>query len=120
MNIRKDIMIRPKCKCHGIEMIPRADSGTWRCRIKARTANKKYRLSGRAKVHDRKYNSSEHGKRKNREHRKKYWNSLSQEEKDKKIMEFKTRIAELEEDILWRLKRDTKSWQRKLKRATYL
>jgi hypothetical protein len=69
MNIRENIIIRPKCKCHGIEMVPRADSGTWRCRIKARAANKKYRSTGKAKIHDRKYRESEQGRKKIREYR---------------------------------------------------
>jgi hypothetical protein len=41
-----DIMITPKCSCHGVEMFwhkkPRPSGGTWDCKIRKNESNEKY------------------------------------------------------------------------------
>jgi hypothetical protein len=72
MNIRKDIIIRPKCECHGEEMfwhkdLTRKNDGKWECKAKRREARKrryntpKYKESKRNS--DKRYSQTEKGKR---------------------------------------------------------
>lgn len=76
----------------------------------------RYNRSEKGRARSRRYNRSLKGRERNR----RYWSSLTPEQRAKRLAYFKAWIAEHEEDVLWRLKRDTLKWQHDRERSTYL